>query len=140
MREVRSFLTHLPCLSAVLPATSHLGLPPATRSFVSHFCTFARGEAAFAPLHGFLTSPCPRAYALYPLSTCQLANRPASYPSGQLAHWSTGQLVYGGGFAALRQLRFSDPMVRTDPVFGQRRQRLKKPPRNRGFENTLFFF
>ena len=92
MREVRSFHTHLPCLSA---------LPPATRSFVSHFCTFARGEAAFAPLHGFLTSPCPRAYALHPLSTCQLDNRPASYPSGQLAHWSTGQLVYGGGFAAL---------------------------------------
>ena len=25
------------------PATRHLGLPPATRSFVFHFCTFARG-------------------------------------------------------------------------------------------------
>ena len=118
MREVIASLTHLPCLSTLPPVTRHPGLPPATRSFVSHFFTFARGEAVFAPLHGFLTSPCPRAYALHPLSTCQLDNRPASYPSGQLAHWSTGQLVYGGGFAALRQLRFSDLKVRPDPVLG----------------------
>ena len=32
MRQVRSFHTHLPCLSALPPATSHPGLPPATRS------------------------------------------------------------------------------------------------------------
>ena len=103
MREVRSFLTHLPCLPA---------LPPATRSFVSHFCTFARGEAAFAPLHGFLTSPCPRAYALYPLSTCQLANRPANLSrSCQPAHWSTDQLN-------ITLVWFRDPKVRPDPVFG----------------------
>ena len=111
MREVIASLTHLPCLSTLPPVTRHPGLPPATRSFVSHFFTFARGEAVFAPLHGFLTSPCPRAYALYPLSTCQLANRPANLSrSCQPAHWSTDQLN-------ITLVWFSDPKVRPDPVF-----------------------
>ena len=72
------------------PATRGCHPPPETLSqpytqysildtLVFHFCTFARGEAAFAPLHGFLTSPCPRAnmsprgFAAL-LSTCQLAS------------------------------------------------------------------
>ena len=55
--------------------------PPATRGchpppevLLSHICTFARGEAAFAPLHGILTSPCPHA----PVPTCPLAASPRS--------------------------------------------------------------
>ncbi len=47
--------------------------PPATRNDCLHFCTFARGSAAVAPLH-----------------CLHLISSPLS---GQLAHGSTGQLV-----------------------------------------------
>jgi len=42
MREVRSFHTHL-------PASLHSYPPPEV--LLIHFCTFARGTAAFALLH-----------------------------------------------------------------------------------------
>ena len=41
-----------------------------------------------------------------------------SWPAGQLAHWSTGQLVCGGGFAALGQLLVQRSNGTACPVFG----------------------
>ena len=60
-----------PELPPPVPVTRHLALYLSLYSILdtpaSHFCTFARGSAAFAPLHGIFVS-------LANVSTCQLVN------------------------------------------------------------------
>ena len=127
------------------PACLHSHPPPATRgchpppetlsqpytqysildTLVFHFCTFARGEAAFAPLHGISAShvpmpPCQHVpsrlrRALVNVSTCQhVPSRKRMSPCHH-AHMSPRDLWSRSG-----KFWFSDPMVRPDPVFGLR--------------------
>jgi len=97
----------LPPLSSVSPVP---GLP---LSSVSHFCTFARGEAAFAPLHFMFPPPATRGRNPPPVSifhfctSRSLALRPSvplicipcplvNLPAGQLiriAPWPSGPPV-----------------------------------------------
>ena len=96
-----------PWAGGPLPATSHPGLPPATLSdaspytrysildtLVCHFCTFARGTAAFALLYGISAAlalessgppaldcvPCPHAPALTRCIPCQPVNLSTCQP------------------------------------------------------------
>jgi hypothetical protein len=90
----------------ITPPANH-PVPGLPLSAVFHFCTFARGSSAFAPLHCLLSScpqvlkslVCPQpnirfphaapfASCIFPLPTCQRVNLPTSCPL-----WPTGQLV-----------------------------------------------
>ena len=97
---------------------SHSDSHPPPEVLLSHICTFARGKAAFAPLHGIVASPCPpcpRApsrlrRALVNVSTCQpVPSRKRLSPCPRANMSPSRPLVAS---------RFSDPMVRPDPVFG----------------------